>query len=151
MPKYCQIIVEQLAREHGMHSDSAATETQIEGLVKDAVTEFWLYGPEELKLLLDVFPDCIYTKFIEPFMPKKMLRCSSLLRTSFSFEAHPLTVWEPTSPEGWAKANIHNPFNIVREEHTAKRSEVDEYEWAKSLNKLASTTLWKLDSAVERR
>lgn len=64
MPKYCQIIVEQLAREHGIHSDSMATETQIEGLVKDAVTEFWLYGPEEVKLLMDVFPDCIYTKFI---------------------------------------------------------------------------------------
>ena len=38
MPKYCQIIVEQLAREHGIYSDSTVTETQIEGLVKDAVT-----------------------------------------------------------------------------------------------------------------
>lgn len=113
MPKYCQIIVEQIAREHGVHSDSTATETQIEGIVKDTVAEYWLYGPEDLKLFMDVFPHYIYTRFIEPFMPKNII--------------------------------------IVREEHTAKRSDVDEHEWTKSLNKLATTTLRKLYSAIERR
>lgn len=84
-------------------------------------------------------------------MPKKMLRCSSMLRTSFTLESHPLAIWEPRSPEGWENANIRCPFNTVKEEHTALRSEVDEYEWTKSLNKLAATTTRKLDSAVERR